>query len=138
VRVRFDYKGVIKTSRFFFGNKPTEKIAVETRQQQTAVLRNVPVQGIVIEEINTDIPLYTVYDEERDETVAYAPMEVTLTSDTIEDIVQFIMREEFRKIEILEPEQICVSRFDAERFLFRANETMRQAANEIGKKAGSR
>jgi hypothetical protein len=79
-----------------------------------------------------------VYDEARDETIAFAPMEVTLSADTIEDIVFFIMREEFRKIEIIEPEHIYVSRFDAERFLFKANETMRQAATELGKKTGSR
>jgi hypothetical protein len=138
VRVRFDYKGIVKTNRFFFGGKPTEKIAIDCRQQQESLLRNVPLQGIYIDEINSDMPLYMVYDQDRDETVAYAPMEVTLSADTIADIIHFVMREEFRKIEILEPEHICVSRYDAERFLFQANETMRSVATEISKKASGK
>lgn len=135
VRIRFDFKGTIKTSRFFFGGKPSEKIAVENRLQKADYWRNIPIQGISIEDVNIDLPLYSVYDETQDDVVVYAPMEVILRADFFEDIVGFIMREEFRKIEILAPEQLCVSKFDAERLFFRMNESMRMVAGEYYKKA---
>jgi hypothetical protein len=135
VRVRFDFKGTMKSGRFFFGGKPSEKIAVENRLQKADYWRNIPVQGICIDDVNIDLPLYSVYDETQDNVVAYAPMEITLSADSIEDIVGFIMREEFRKIAILAPEHLCVSKFDAERLFFRMNETMRTVAGELKRKA---
>lgn len=135
IKVRFDFKGAIKTSRFFFVGKPSEKIAVENRAQKADYWRNIPVQGISIEDVNIDLPLYSIYDETQDDVVAFAPMEVTLSADSIEDIVGFIMRDEFRKIVILAPDQLCVSRFDAERLFFRMNETMRMVAGELTRKA---
>lgn len=135
VKVRFDFKGAIKTGRFFFGGKPSEKIALENRAQKADYWRNIPVQGICIEDVNIDLPLYAIYDEAQDDVVAFAPMEVTLSADSIEDIVGFIMREEFRKIAILAPDHLRVSRCDAERLFFRMNETMRAVAGELTRKA---
>lgn len=135
VKVRFDFPGMTKTGRFFFGGKPSEELAEENRQQKANYWRNIPVQGICIEEVNAELPLYSFFDEKTGETTAYAPLEVTLHADCIEDIVGFIMRDEFRKIEILEPDHINVSRLDAERLFFRMNEAMRMAAGELVKKA---
>jgi hypothetical protein len=137
-RVRFDYIGLNKTSHFFFGNKPTEKIAIENRQQQATQLRNIPLPDIYIEELNTDFPIYTMYHEYTGETLAYAPLEVIVSAPTIEDIMCFILREEFRRVEILEPDQICISRVDVERFFFRMNETMRNLTDSLLKKASGR
>lgn len=135
VKVRFDFKGTTKTNRFFFGGKPSEQIASENRLQKADYWRNIPIQGISIEEVNIDLPLYSVYDDVQDDVVAFAPMEVTLSADSIEDIVAFIMRDEFRKIAMLAPEQLCVSRFDAERLFFRMNETMRMVAGQFTRRA---
>ncbi|HBS58039.1 MAG TPA: hypothetical protein DEA44_02090 [Firmicutes bacterium] len=135
VKVRFDFPGLTKTGRFFFGGKPSEELAEENRQQKANYWRNIPVQGMCIEEVNAELPIYFFHDEKTGEAMAYAPLEVTLHADCIEDIVGFIMRDEFRKIEILAPDHINVSRLDAERLFFRMNEAMRMAAGERVKKA---
>ena len=51
-RVRFDYKGKPRPARFFFGGKRTENVAQELRDQQVALWKNVPLQGINIENID--------------------------------------------------------------------------------------
>ena len=137
-RVRFDYKGWKKVSRFFFGNKSSDKIATEIRQQQAIQLRNVPLHNISIEEINTDIPLYTIYQEQTDEVLAYAPMELIISASNIEDIMCFILREELRRVEILEPDQICITRGDMERCFVRINERVRDLSEDIYNKASDR
>lgn len=126
VRIRMDYRGSAKSSYFFFGSRSPEKMAQETRDQQTGVLKNVPIQGINIEEISTLGEVYTVVDSlHNNDEIAYAPAEITLTADTLEDLVRFIMREEFRKIEILDPQEIVLSKYDMERLFFKVNEELK-------------
>lgn len=124
LRVRLDYRGETRPAKFFFGGKNTEKVAEEIREQKVAQLRNVPVQGIKIEDIDNTLDVYTVADEINGEEVAYAPVILTVWADTIEDVIRFVMREEFRKVEILEPEQMLVTRQDVERFLFKMNQEL--------------
>ena len=45
-----------------------------------------------------------------------------MTADTLEDLLRFIFREEFRRIELLEPGSILLSKKEIERLLFRVNE----------------
>ncbi|MEW6541280.1 MAG: hypothetical protein AB1402_06680 [Bacillota bacterium] len=122
VRVRLDFKGVSRPGKLFFGGKPTEKVAEETREQQLALFRNVPVQGIRIEDISLGGEIYTVFDEQGNVEVAYAPAELTLVADTVEDLVRFVVRDDFRRIEVLEPANVVLRRLDVERLMFRVNE----------------
>ena len=73
LRVRFDYKGWAKQNRFPFRSKSVEEIAEQTREQKVALLRNVPVQGIQVDDIIMNDEVYTVYDELRGVSVGYAP-----------------------------------------------------------------
>jgi len=101
VKIRLDYKGVQKPGKFFFGGKSTEEVAEEVRDQQVQMLRNVPMQSIAIEEVDMSSDVYIVFDEFINAQIAYAPVILTVTADSLEDIIRFIAREEFRKIEII-------------------------------------
>ncbi len=134
LRVRFDYKGWAKNNRFPFRSKSVEEIAEQAREQKVALLRNVPVQGIRIDEIIMTGEVYTVFDELRGVSVGYAPVSIELTADTIEDAVRFIMKEEFRKVEIIEPDQLSLSRVGIERLLFQVNEELKSYKAYLEKK----
>ncbi|NLB17602.1 MAG: M55 family metallopeptidase, partial [Syntrophomonadaceae bacterium] len=110
LKVRFDYQGIAKNNRFPFRTPSPEQVAEEIREQKVAMLRNVPLQGIEIEEITMSGDVYTVYDEVRAQSVAYAPVAVEFKADSIEDAIQFIMREEFRKVEIIEPDHLNLTK----------------------------
>ena len=121
IKVRFEYKRKPRPARFFFGGKRTENVAQEFREQQVALWRNVPLQGISVE--NMDLgEIYSVYDEEMDEEVAFAPLELVVWADSLEDLLRFVVREEFRRIEILEPNNIILNSKEIERLLFKMNE----------------
>lgn len=138
VRIRLDFKGVQKPGKFFFGGKDTEEVAEETREQQVNMLRNVPLQGITIEEVDMSGDVYTVFDELVNAQVAYAPVILTLRADSLEDIVRFIAREEFRKVEMLEPESMVMNKTDLERILFRVSEEYRGYRMLLERKYNSR
>lgn len=120
-KVRFDYKGKPRPARFFFGGKRTEIVAQEFREQQVALWRNVPLQGIKVE--NMDLgEIYSVYDEELEDEVAFAPLELIVWADSLEDLLRFVLREEFRRIEIMEPPNLILTNKEIERLLFKMNE----------------
>jgi hypothetical protein len=125
VRGRFDYRGEGKQGRVFTRGKEGEQVAEEIREQKAIVLRNLPIQGVRIEEINTDSEIYTVRDEITNREVAYAPIEFVLDTDSIEDLIPFLLREEFRKIEVIAPSEIVLDKHDIERIIFRISEEMR-------------
>ncbi len=138
VRIRLDYKGVQKPGKFFFGGKSTEEVAEEMREQQVGMLRNVPLQGIAIEEVDMSGDVYTVFDEIINAQVAYAPVVLTITGDGVEDIVKFIARDEFRKVEIIEPENLVMSKNEVERLLFKVSEEIRGYRLFLERKYSSR
>ncbi|HAP93222.1 MAG TPA: hypothetical protein DCM26_01195 [Desulfotomaculum sp.] len=117
-KVRLDIKGIARPGRFLFGGKPMDKAAEDAREQQVTLLRNVPVQGIHIDDIDLGIETYTVYDESTNNEVAYAPVILQITADSLEDLIKFIMREDFRKIEINSPTSLSLYRYDIERLIF--------------------
>lgn len=125
VKARFDYRGEGKQGRVFARGKEGEQVAEEIREQKAILLRNQPIQGVRIEEINTDSEIYAVKDEFSGKDVAYAPIEFILDTDSIEDLIPFLLREEFRKIEVLTPSEIVLDRHDIERIIYRINEEMR-------------
>ncbi|ABO49678.1 conserved hypothetical protein [Desulforamulus reducens MI-1] len=125
VRVRLDFKGIGKPGRFLFGGKPGDKAAEDLREQQVAVFRNVPIQGIQVEEIDMSSEVYVVQDEVTNSEAAYAPVILELRAETLEDVIRFIARDDFRKIEIIEPVNLALTKYDVERLLFRVAEEMR-------------
>lgn len=132
VKIRLDFKGISRPGRLFFG-KSTDKVAEENRDQQLALFRNVPIQGLRIEDINLIGEIYTVYDEQSNE-VAYAPAELTVVAETIEDLLRFMVREDFRRIEILEPGNVVLNRLEVERLLFRINEEFKSLHRRLEQK----
>ena len=120
--IRLDFRGHGRSGRSLFGGKSSEKAAEEAREQYGAVFRNVPLQGVKIEDISMIREVYTVFDEASGTEVAYAPMDLTVTVESIDDLFRLIVREEFRKIEILEPENIVLGRYELERMFYRIAE----------------
>jgi hypothetical protein len=138
VRARFDYRGEGKQGRVFARGKEGEQVAEEVREQKAIVLRNLPIQGVHIEEINTDSEIYTVRDDLSNREVAYAPVEVVLDTDSIEDLIPFLLREEFRKIEVIAPAEIVLDKHEVERIIYRISEEMRNYELFLERRLASR
>ncbi|KXG75306.1 hypothetical protein AN618_19440 [Fervidicola ferrireducens] len=124
-RVRMDFRGEHRPGKFLFGGKPVEQVAQNIREEQVTLLRNIPIQGISFEECDTSPEPYVIYDETLGEKVAYAPAFITVNADSIEDMIRFVMREEFRKIEVIEPTQMIITNKDLEKILFKMGEELR-------------
>ncbi len=137
-KIRLDYKGINKPGKFFFGGKSTDQAAEEMRDQQVALLRNVPLQGIRVEDVDMSLDLYSIYDEVQNVQISYAPVVLTVVADSLEDIVKFVAREEFRKVEIIEPDNMVSTKIDIERILFRLSEEMRSFRIQLERKYYSR
>jgi rubrerythrin len=133
MRLRFDYPGYGKTGKVF-AKKSVEQNAEETRQHKVALLRNVPYQGIRIEDIDMSSEVYTVYDDISRKEIAYAPVVITISADSVEDAIKFSMKDEFRTVEVLEPEIINLSRAEIERVLYKASEELRSYKEYILKR----
>ncbi len=129
IRVRYDYRGLPRPARFFFGGRGAKEVAEELRQQQANMWRNVPLQGVHIEDIEY-FELYTVYDEAEETHAAYAPVEIRATVDSLGDILRFVSRSEFRRVEIIEPDQLNLSGRDLERLFFKFGETLQQSLKQ--------
>lgn len=134
VKVRLDFRGTQKPGRFLFGGKSQEKSAEDNREQQVALFRNVPLQGIYIENIDPSIEIFSVYEDILNMEVAYAPVVLTIQADTLEDVIQFITREEFRKIEIIEPPNLALSKLETERIFFRIHQQLRIHIHNLERK----
>lgn len=136
VRVRLDFKGAGKTGRFLFGGKSKEEMAEQTREQEVALLRNIPLQGIAIEEFDLSLDIYTVneFDGRRNQETAYAPVILTLRLENLDNLLPLILKSEFRKIEFLSPENLNLYRLDAERFLFRVHQLMQEEVKKLERK----
>ncbi|MHB8124150.1 MAG: hypothetical protein ACYDEJ_00680 [Desulfitobacteriaceae bacterium] len=128
VRIRLDYRGEQHNGRFFFGGKTKEQVAELAREQQVAMLRNVPLQGLVLEDVDLSLDVYSVNETigRKLRDVAYAPILLTLRLENIEDLLPLLLRSEFRKIEFLSPESINIHRLDLERVLYRLSQAFQQ------------
>ncbi|MDD3652784.1 MAG: hypothetical protein PHO01_01170 [Desulfotomaculaceae bacterium] len=126
VKVRLDIKGTGKPGRFLFGGKTLDKVAEESREQQLTVFRNVPMQGIHIIDIDCSTEIYTVNDDITNNEIAYAPLELTIKADNLENVIRFITREDFRKIEVLDPASITLNHNEIERLFFKIFEEIKE------------
>ena len=129
IKVRFDYKGIPRPARFFIGGKNSKDVAEDLRQQQAALWRNVPIQGVRIDDVEY-LELYEVYDEYEESSIAYAPLELKATLDSLEDLVRFTGKAEFRRIEILEPAKLSLTGRELERLFYKFGETMQERLHE--------
>jgi len=134
LKVRFDYIGRSKPGKKLFGNKGVEQIAEETRQHKVSQIRNVPIQGIHIEDIDMSQEVYSVIDEITGRELCYAPVIILFGADSLEDVMRFIMKEEFRTVEILQPDQLTFSKLEIERLLLRINEQLISYRNYLERK----
>ena len=134
MRARFDYAGRERGGRLFFGSKNGEEVAEEIRQRQASLLRNMPIQGILIEEIDMGQEVYSVTDDITGKTTTYAPITVAFYADTIEDAIRFTMKEEFRTIETLGPETLELGKSEIDRILLKANEELANYKSYIQRK----
>lgn len=136
VRIRLDYHGESRNGRFFFGGKTKEQIAETMREQQVALLRNVPLQGILIEDVDLSLDVYAVTQEKgrRNHEVAYAPIILTLRIENLDDLLPLLIKPEFRKIEFLSPENITFHRLDMERLLYRLSQSFQQEIKSLEQK----
>ena len=133
-KVRLDFKGTEKPGKLFFRGKSIEKVAEEIRENNVAAFRNIPLQGINIEDIDIGNEVYTVYDEVNNSDIAYAPVILDVMADTLEDLVRLVSREDFRKIDVLFPDVLSLSQVEAERVLFRVAEEVKQYRNNMERK----
>lgn len=136
VKLRFDYLGQGKKGKFF-ARKSLEQNADEIRQHKVALLRNVPSQGIRIEDIDMSGEVYTVYEEINRKEIAYAPVVITISADSIEDVLKFAMKDEFRTVEVLEPENISLTKADVERILYKVCDELRDYKEYILRKVNN-
>ena len=134
LKVRLDYLSKGKASKLFFGGKSSEEMVEEIRQHKVSVLRNVPFQGVFINEIDMSMEIYKVYDEIYNKTLAYAPVMITFTADSLEDALRFVIKEEFRTIEVLEPDEINLNKLQVEKLFFKMGEEIKYFKDYIERK----
>lgn len=133
-KIRLDFKGTEKPGKLFFRGKSVEKVAEEIRENNVAAFRNIPLQGISIEDIDIGHEVYTVYDDVANQDIAYAPVILDVIADSLEDLVRLVSRDDFRKIDVLTPDVLMLNQVEAERVLFRVAEEMKSYRNSIERK----
>ncbi len=132
MKIRFDYRGLSRPTRFLFGKKSTEEVAEEVREQKISFWQSIPLQGIEVEKVRV-FDIYTIVEEFSDgeEEVSYAPMEITVLSDSLEDCIYLLSREEFRRVQILSPSEITLASKDIEKLFVKFSELFQRIYSEL-------
>ncbi|MEA4882197.1 MAG: hypothetical protein VB144_00810 [Clostridia bacterium] len=78
---------------------------------------------------------YVIADPLTDEEVAYSPVYATVTADSLEDLAEFILRDEFRTVEVIDPQEMKLSQREVGRLLARANSRLRAMAQVMARRA---
>lgn len=133
IKMRFDYKGQVKNSKLF-GNKQPEQLAEENREHKVTMLRNIPMQGISIADIDMSMDVYSVIDEISGKKIAFAPVVITFVADGLENAVRFAAQEEFRTVQVVEPDTLNYTAADTEKLLFRVSQEITEFRNHWLKK----
>jgi hypothetical protein len=129
-KIRFDFKADTGKRRFFWQRRDLGKAAQEIREQNVSLLKSLPFQGLSMADFDLEHEVYLVQENDA-KAVAYAPVEMVVEADSIEDLMQLTLRTEFRKIKVLEPEKLLLSPNEMERFLFKVNEEFRSEIPDI-------
>ncbi|NLN21618.1 MAG: hypothetical protein GX188_06400, partial [Syntrophomonadaceae bacterium] len=61
-----------------------------------------------------------------------------LEADTIEDVIPFLLRDEFRKVEVLSPARISLDKYQVERIIYKMNEELRTYRLYLEKRMNSK
>ncbi|MGI5901032.1 MAG: hypothetical protein ACOX7U_00985 [Desulfitobacteriia bacterium] len=119
-RIRLDFEAEEKTGRFFFGGKSCEEMAELVRKEQINLLQNIPLPGIIIEDFDDSLEIYVLNsgEQRRKKEIAYAPLKITLQADYLESIFPLLLRPEFKKVEVLSPENLNLDKLELERLLY--------------------
>jgi len=128
-QIRFDYKARIDKSRFLWRRLDPRENAKKIRAKQVTLLWNLPFQGLNVEKIDAEHEVYFAPAGEFEGETAYAPLEMVVQADSLADLMPLTLREEFRKIKVLEPKEVVLSNGDVERFLFRVSAEYRAELN---------
>lgn len=124
-RIRLDFKAEAGGRKFFWQRHNLQEAAKAVRSRQVSLLSNLPFQGVNVEDVKVDREVYVLSDVENRKETAYAPLELVVDADSIEDLIQFTLREEFRKIKIMEPDKISLTNGEMEKLIFKVNEEYR-------------
>lgn len=129
LKIRFDYKGKQKQAKFFWGGKNPDDASHEAREQYVSMWRNIPMQGIDVEKIDLG-EIYQVYDEEIEENISYAPLEIIVRADSLEELLPFVVKEEFRRVDVIEPESLTLSGKGIEKLVFKINKQFKEELHQ--------
>lgn len=129
VKVRFDYRGTPRPARFFFGGKGSREVAEDLRERKATMWRNVPLQGVQVDDVK-HLDMYTVYETSEEDEISYAPLELLATVDSLEDCLRFVSLAEFRRLQVITPPALTLSGREMERLLCRCHEVLQQKLRE--------
>ena len=121
IRIRMDFRGEEEIGRFFFGSKSSEYMAKKAREEQIELFKNVPIQGIDFEKFDASLDVYFIQEQDnkgRKKEVAYAPVLVTFTADSLEAVIPLLLNKALRKVEIISPENIILEKSVLEGLLY--------------------
>lgn len=130
-RLRFDVQGAVQSPKLFFKSTDSQALAKENRLKEVNILKNMPPQGIVYEKISSDGEIYIL--EEDNIQMAYAPIEVILKADFLEDLLPLILKDSFRRVEIIEPSDLSLDKYQGERLLLRMVKEYNEKLEELMK-----
>lgn len=130
-KIRLDYKANGGPRKFLWQRQDLRETAKEIRVKNVALLRNLPFQGLNVADFDLEHEVFVVPGDGNVKETAYAPVELTVEADSLEELMQFTLKEEFRKIKILEPEKMQLSNGELERFLFKMNVEYRSEIEEL-------
>lgn len=126
--LRYDFKGQSRPPKLFKRGKSAEEVAEETRDRQVEMLQNVPWPGVKVEDVKANFPAYTLQEEEED--TAFAPAEITITAQSLEEALPLLLREELRLCELTAPEEITLSAAELSRLFVRIREELKKAVDK--------
>jgi hypothetical protein len=75
-----------------------------------------------------------VQDDITGRLKAFAPVSVTIWADSLEDMLPLVMLDEFRTIQVLEPEEWSLNHVQMEKILFKINEVLMEYRKKIERK----
>ena len=85
-------------------------------------------------DIDLSTEVYTVSDDLTGASIAYAPLVMTIQADSLDSIIRFITREDFRKVEILDPAFVTLNHYEIERLLFKVYEETKGYRSRLERK----
>lgn len=93
-------------------------------------------QGLHVDEVDDASQPYLLHDSYTGKEVAYASAYAVVQADSIEDLLDLVLRDEFRVIEVISPGQISLTQRELGRLLAQANNRMRGIARTLARETG--